>query len=85
MKLYIATLIKHDEYDITAKTFVGKTPQGVAVKVSDYLDNEQEVPYDFCDILTECENGNEKGEPLSIGADTDLCHEFLLTTSIQEV
>ena len=94
MKLYIATLIKHDEYFVsaetfvsdTAETFVSDTAEGVASKVVNFLDGE-EVPHDPYDILLECGRGNQDGagEPLSIGVDADLCREFLLTTKVAEV
>ena len=85
MKLYIATLIKHDEYFVSAETFVSDTAEGVASKVVNFLDGE-EVPHDPDDILLECGNGNQHGagEPLSIGVDTDLCREYLLTTKVTE-
>ena len=86
MRLYIATLIKHDEYFISAETFVSETSEGVASQVAKHLDAE-EIPYDHSDILLECGNGNQHGagEPLSIGVDTDVCHEYLLTTKVVEV
>ena len=86
MKLYIATLIKHDEYFISAEIFYADTPDGVACQVADILDRE-EIPYDYSDILMECETGNTSSPasgPLSIGLDTDLCHEYLLTTRVVE-
>jgi len=85
MKLYIATLIKHDEYFITAQTFTATTADGVACQVADLLDRE-DIPYEYSDILSECSRSNqsEASGPLSIGIDTDLCHEYLLTTKVVE-
>ena len=84
MKLYIATIIKHYEFGIEPTTFVSGTSTGAMVQVCDYLDDEG-APYDSTDILIECENGNQHNEPLSIGVDTDLCHEYLLTTKVIEI
>jgi hypothetical protein len=89
MKLYIATLLCHNEYGIDhAKTFIAHDPDGLACQVYDWLSDgvdDEENPYDFTSILIECTNGNEGGEPLSMGVDTDLCHEYLLTTKITEI
>lgn len=84
MKLYIATLILHAEYEITATTFVAESSNLLASQVIDYLEAD-DTPFDSTDILMECENGNQHNEPLSIGADTDLSREYLLTTAIKEV
>ena len=86
MKLYIATLILHAEYEITATTFVAESSNLLASQVIDYLEAD-DTPFDSTDILMECENGNQQSwnEPLSIGADTDLSREYLLTTTIKEV
>lgn len=84
MKLYIATLILHAEYEISATTFADTSAEDLASKVCDYLD-EEGAPYDPMDVLIECKNGNQHNEPLSIGADTDLCHEYLLTTKVTEI
>ena len=86
MRLYIATLIKHEDGFISAETFVSEKAGGVASKVAKRLE-EEDVPFDPADILLECVNGNlhGAGEPLSIGVDTDVCHEYLLTTKIAEV
>lgn len=90
MKLHIATLLKHDEYFVShERTFVAHGPNGLACQVYDYLSEnipeDEENPFDFTSILIECTNGNEKGEPLSMGVDTDLCHEYLLTTKVIEI
>ena len=85
MKLYIATLILHAEYEISATTFADTSAEDLAFQVCEYLDKEGETPYDPVDIIIECENGNQHNEPLSIGADTDLCHEYLLTTKVTEI
>jgi len=89
MKLYIATLIKHDEHFISHEhTFVAYGPNGLACQVYDFLSkgvqDDEENPFDFTSILIECMNGNEGGEPLSIGLDADLCHEYLLSTKVVE-
>lgn len=86
MKLYIATLINHNEYGINAKTFVDTSVVDLAVNVCKVLD-EEDLPFDPDDILIECKNGNQHGagEPLSVGVDTDYCREFLLTTKVTEI
>lgn len=84
MKLFIATIAKHDEYFFShERTFTAPTAEELANKLYDYL--SEEIPVDLIDLVIECTNGNEKGEPLSQGVDADLCHEYLLFTSIQEV
>ena len=95
MKLYIATLLNHYEYGIDhERTFVAFGPHGLASQVYDYLvhdylsevsQDEEEHPFDLASIMIECTNGNEGGEPLSMGVDTDLCHEYLLTTKVTEI
>lgn len=84
MKLYIATIANHAEYEISHEcTLVATSANELASKVYDYL--SEEIPVDLTDLVIECSNGNQHGEPLSQGVDTDLCHEYLLFTSIQEV
>ena len=90
MKLYIATILKHDEYFVShERTFVEKTSEDLANKVYDYLsedvEEDEENPFDPASILVECTNGNEGGEPLSMGLDTDLRNEFLLATKVVEI
>jgi len=84
MKLYIATIVKHDEYFTSHdRTFTAKSAEELANQVYDYL--VEETPADYESILIECTNGNEKGEPLSQGLDEDLCTEWLVFTSIVEL
>lgn len=85
MKLYIATIALHNEDGIShERTFASKDRVILTAQVGAFLDTEG-VPHDHFDIFHECSIGNEKGEPLSLGVDTDLCREYLLFTSIQEV
>ena len=86
MKLYIATIILRYEGGSNAETFVNETPNGVAVLVATSL-LQEEVPFDYDDILHECEKGNQESwnEPLSLGDETDSRREFLLTTKVVEI
>lgn len=90
MKHYIGTIIeKCADGQIFAQTYVSGTECGLAVLLDDALITEEEergieIPRDFCDILAECTLGNQNSEPLSLGEDADLSHEFLISTTIKD-
>lgn len=91
MKIYIGTLIeKCTDGQVFIQTHVSRDHYGLAIMIDNAFRTEErersiEIPRDIGDILCECERGNQTDEPLSIGEDQDLAHEFLLSTVIKEV
>ena len=93
MKVYIGTLIeKCADGQLFIQTHAAKSAIELAMAIEYALRTEEnergiDIPRDVNDIKLECSRDNQSwgGDPLSIGDDIDLTHEFLLSTKIVDL